>query len=273
MLTLSKTFDLQKDVISHILRKDDSARQTKEPVPSAKPDARIINVEKDGGVLYSWKGFLGNTRIGKYDPNSKQNKLLYSFDKEVFVSSCSINKEETLLAVSLSQRSKREDRLESVSKCKTLLIEIHPQNNIKVLKAVDCRIRVQFLDPDSEKKSVHDSHLLLIAEDGYVEQYHILLIKQEGYRVVIQNPERLVKDRVVEEFSWVQWDVETQRLFYLTSRFELQLELPASLFTSVRFVNLGYDHHKDDVSEDEGTKLVIFTSKTGKCCSYEPLCT
>ncbi len=30
-----------------------------------------------------------------------------------------------------------------VSKCLTLLIEIHPINNTKVLKAVDCRVKVQ----------------------------------------------------------------------------------------------------------------------------------
>lgn len=32
------------------------------------------------------------------------------------------------------------------SKCLTLLIEIHPINNTKVLKAVDCRVKVQ-VDP------------------------------------------------------------------------------------------------------------------------------
>lgn len=32
------------------------------------------------------------------------------------------------------------------------------------------------------------------------------------------NPERLGRDRVAEEFNWVQWDSDTQRLFYLTSR-------------------------------------------------------
>ncbi|XP_061107516.1 gamma-secretase-activating protein [Conger conger] len=280
MLTLLTTFDLQKDVISHISTKDDPARRIK-----AEVDARILNVEKDGGVLYSWKGSTGNTRIGKYDPSTKQNKLLYTFDKEVLVSSCSVNKEETLLAVSLSQDAKAEDRLQSVSKCKTLLIEICPQNNIKVLKAVDCRIRVQFLDPETEKKNVRESHLLLLAEDGYVEQFHIFLVKQEGYRVVIQNPERLVKDRVAEDFTWVQWDVEAQRLFYLTSReksmlrcvqfypdcnfetlFELPLELPASLFSSVRFTNLGYDHYNDEVWEDGGGKLLVFTSRTGNMC-------
>ncbi|KAG7455825.1 hypothetical protein MATL_G00245190 [Megalops atlanticus] len=285
MLNLRATFDLQKDVIPHILRKDDSARGVKDPCSLSEADVRVINVEKDGGVLYSWKGPAGSTRIGKYDPGTKQNKVLYTFDKEVFVSSCSLNKEETLLAVSLSQKSKREDRLVPVSKCKTLLIEIHPKNNIKVLKAVDCGIRVQFLAPDSEKPSVLESHLLLIAEDGYIEQFHIFLTKQEGYRVVIQNPERLVKDRVAEDFTWVQWDVATQRLFYLIPReksmlkcvqfypdrnfetlFELSLELPAHLFTSVRFVSLGYDHYKEDRQEDEGLKLVVFSSRAGSMC-------
>uniref|UniRef100_A0A673BY44 Secreted protein n=1 Tax=Sphaeramia orbicularis TaxID=375764 RepID=A0A673BY44_9TELE len=56
-----------------------------------------------------------------------RQQLLYTFDKQVCVSSCSLNKEETLL----------------VSKCLTLLIEIHPINNTKVLKAVDCRVKVQ----------------------------------------------------------------------------------------------------------------------------------
>ncbi|KAJ8262058.1 hypothetical protein GJAV_G00161670 [Gymnothorax javanicus] len=270
----------QKDVTSHISTKDDTARRAK-----VEADARILNVERNGSVLYSWKGSTGNTRIGKYDPSTKQNKLLYSFDKEVLVSSCSVNGGETLLAVSLAQKKKAEERLELVSKCITLLIEIHPQNNIKVLKTVDCRIRVQFLDPEMEKKNVRESHLLLFAEDGYIEQFHIYLIRQEGYRVVIQNLEHLAKDRVAEEFSWVQWDVEPQRLFYITSKeksmlkcvqfypafnfetlFELPLELPASAFTSLRFANLGYDHYDDEDLECEGVKLRVFTSNTGNMC-------
>jgi len=33
-----------------------------------------------------------------------------------------------------------------VSKCLTLLIEIHPINNTKVLKAVDCKVKVQVVN-------------------------------------------------------------------------------------------------------------------------------
>ncbi|XP_038833444.1 gamma-secretase-activating protein isoform X4 [Salvelinus namaycush] len=283
MLQLSATFDLQQDVVSSIFKKEATVGRIKEY--SGIVDTRILNIERDGGVLYSWKGTTGTTRIGKYDPNTRQNKLLYTFDKQVCVSSCSLNKEETLLAVSLAQRTRTEERLRPVSKCLTLLIEIHPINNTKVLKAVDCRVRVQFIHPDTERDSVLESHLLLVAEDGYVEQLHVMLVRQEGYRVVMLNPECLAKDRVAEEFSWVQWDSQTQRLFYLTHRekavlkcvqfchdhncetlFELELELPSNPFTCMRFVNLGFDHHQETQHEREEMRMVVITNKTGSMC-------
>ncbi|ROI15516.1 Gamma-secretase-activating protein [Anabarilius grahami] len=263
MLRLNPTFDTQKDVVSSILAKEERAN-----IGVLEP--RILSVERDGGVVYSWRGATGTTRIGKYDPHSTENKLLYTFDKQVCVSSCSLNKEETLLAVSLSQSTQGEGHFKPVSKCLTLLIEIHPINNTKVLKAVDCKVKVQFLYPKTCRTTVLESHLLLAAEDGYVDLYHIALTRQEGYRVVMQNPERLSRERVAEDFSWVQWDSDTQRLFYLTARdkhtlksvqffpdrnfeimFELPLEMPKmSSVTSVRFVNFGYDHYQD--LKDEG---------------------
>ncbi|XP_031671366.1 gamma-secretase-activating protein-like isoform X4 [Oncorhynchus kisutch] len=292
MLQLSATFDLQQDVVSSIFKKEATVGIIKEY--SGIVDTRILNIERDGGVLYSWKGETGTTRIGKYDPNTRQNKLLYTFDKQVCVSSCSLNKEETLLAVSLAQRTRTEERLRPVSKCLTLLIEIHPINNTKVLKAVDCRVRVQFLHPDTERDSVLESHLLLVAEDGYVEQLHVMLVRQEGYRVVMLNPECLAKDRVAEEFSWVQWDSQTQRLFYLTYRekavlkcvqfchdrncetlFELVLELPSNPFSCMRFVNLGFDHQQERQQEREEMRMVVITNNTegSMCVCYsQPAC-
>uniref|UniRef100_A0A8K9WR03 Gamma-secretase activating protein n=1 Tax=Oncorhynchus mykiss TaxID=8022 RepID=A0A8K9WR03_ONCMY len=283
MLQLSATFDLQQDVVSSIFKKEATVGMIKEY--SGIVDTRILNIERDGGVLYSWKGETGTTRIGKYDPNTRLNKLLYTFDKQVCVSSCSLNKEETLLAVSLAQRTRTEERLRPVSQCLTLLIEIHPINNTKVLKAVDCRVRVQFLHPDTERDSVLESHLLLVAEDGYVEQLHVMLVRQEGYRVVMLSPECLAKDRVAEEFSWVQWDSQTQRLFYLTHRekavlkcvqfghdhncetlFELVLEVPSNPFSCMRFVNLGFDHHQETQQEREEMRMVVITNITGSMC-------
>ncbi|KAM3587297.1 uncharacterized protein V6R79_001210 [Siganus canaliculatus] len=290
MLKLKPKFDLQKDVVSDILRKEASVCRVKEY--SGPVDARILNIERDGSILFSWNGATQTTRIGKYDPNTKHNKLLYTFDKQVCVSSCSLNKEETLLAVSLAQNTRGEERLKPISKCLTLLIEIHPINNTKVLKAVDCRVKVQFLHSESDKKSVLESHLLLLTEDGYVDLYHVMLTKQEGYRVVMTNPERLSKtaERVAEDFCWIQWDGLTQRLYYLThdvthaqekflmrcvqfylshnceTVLEIPLELPANAFRSVKFVNLGVDHYHVERPERELVRMEVFTNQIGSMC-------
>ncbi|XP_035379532.1 gamma-secretase-activating protein isoform X2 [Electrophorus electricus] len=281
MLKLTQTFDIKKDVISSISAIEETVRSQG---CGGVADTRILNVERDGGVVYHWRGATGTTRIGKYDPHTKQNKLLFTFDKQVCICSCSLNKEETLLAVSLIQSTQGgEERFKPVSKFLTLLIEIHPFNNTRVLKAVDCRVKVQFLYPHSSRSAVLESHLLLAAEDGYVDQFHIPLVKQEGYRVVVRSPEHLARDRVVDEACWLQWDSGPQRLFYLSGRekyllkcvqffpdrnfetvFELSLELPSNSFTSVRFVNFGHDHFQEQ--EDQGLKLVVFTDRTGTMC-------
>uniref|UniRef100_A0A3B1JA46 Gamma-secretase activating protein n=1 Tax=Astyanax mexicanus TaxID=7994 RepID=A0A3B1JA46_ASTMX len=291
MLRLTHTFNISTDVLTSIVAKEETVRRSKACAGVA--DTRIHNVERDGGVVYSWRGASGTTRVGKYDPHTKQNKLLYTFDKQVCISSCSLNKEETLLAVSLTQFTRRgEECFKPASKCLTLLIEIHPINNTKVLKAVDCKVKVQFLYLHTSRSVPLESHLLLAADDGYVDQYHILLVKQEGYRVVMQNPERLVKDRVAEEFCWAQWDSVPQRLYYLTCRekhvlkcvqffpdrnfetvFELPLDLPSNLFTSARFVNFGHDHYQE--KKNEGLNMVVFTDRSGTMCVCysHPLCT
>lgn len=179
-----------------------------------------------------------------------------------------------------------------MSKCLTLLIEIHPINNTKVLKAVDCRVKVQFLHSETDRKSVLESHLLLLTEDGYVDLYHVLLTRQEGYRVVMANPERLSKtvERLVEDFCWVQWDGPTQRLYYLKHHvahtqdkflmrciqfnlnhncetvLELPLELPANSFRAVKFVNLGFDHFHMEKPEQELVRMEVFTNVIGSMC-------
>ncbi|KAM4569214.1 gamma-secretase-activating protein [Odontesthes bonariensis] len=285
MLKLTQKFDLHRDVVFDILRKEASVCRVKEY--SEAVDTCILNIECDGSILYSWKGVTGTTRIGKFDSNTKQNKLLYTFDKQVCVSSCSLNKEETLLAVSLAQNTRGEERLKPISKCLTLLIEIHPINNTKVLKAVDCRVKVQFLHQETDRKSVLESHLLLFTEDGYVDLYHVLLSKQEGYRVVMANPERLSKtaERIVEDFCWVQWDGHTQRMYYLTLKekfllrcvqfypnqncetvVELVLEMPANSFRTVKFVDLGFDHYHVEKPGQDLVRMQVFTNRTGSMC-------
>ncbi|TSK13560.1 Gamma-secretase-activating protein [Bagarius yarrelli] len=259
MLQLTSTFDLQKDVVWRLLTTEKAEGSPQDNVLVADP--QILNVERDEGVLYSWN-------------------LLYTFDKQVFISSCSLNREETLL----------------VSKYLTLLIEIQPVNNTKVIKAVDCRVKVQFLYPDLSQTRVMESHLLVAAEDGYIDHYHILLGRQEGCKIVMQNSEHLVKDRVTDEFCWAQWDLDNQRLFFLSSRekyvlkcvqffpdhnfetlFELPLELPSNLFTSVSHPWHGVEDYTYTIAfvhtgfTKTFTVALEQTELLGNVCSLQPL--
>uniref|UniRef100_A0A8C4VQS0 Uncharacterized protein n=1 Tax=Gopherus evgoodei TaxID=1825980 RepID=A0A8C4VQS0_9SAUR len=126
-----------------------------------------VNLDKLIVISFNFQG-SGSTYIGLYDPLNKQNEHLYTFEKDLHIISCSINNEKTLLAVSFLQSTKEErvnQLLQPVSKCLTLLIEIHPVNNVRVLKAVDTCIRVQFLYPATNRNPFPESHLLLISED------------------------------------------------------------------------------------------------------------
>ncbi|KAM9824651.1 gamma-secretase-activating protein [Neosynchiropus ocellatus] len=256
-------------------------------------DLRILNVEQDGGVLLSWTGDDGSTKIGKYDPRTKQTKLLYTFDHSVCISSCSLNSEETLLAVSLSQNPRDDQRLKPISKCVTLLMEIRPIHNTKVLKAVDCRVKVQFLHAVTQHRMAHESHLLVLTGDGYVDLLHVPLTRQHGDRVVILNPERLSRtaERLVEDANCFQWDRSSQRLFYVKFQdgstllhcvqfhldrrcetvLQLPLKLPENAFPGVQFVNLGFDHFHTPVRER--VRVEVFTQTEGSlyvCCSRLP---
>uniref|UniRef100_A0A672UBM5 Gamma-secretase activating protein n=1 Tax=Strigops habroptila TaxID=2489341 RepID=A0A672UBM5_STRHB len=85
-----------------------------------------------------------------------------------------------------------------LSKYLTLLIEIHPINNVRVLKAVDSCVRVQFLYPVEGRNTSTESHLLLISED-------------KCELIFCQS-------RVADDLIWAQWDMMEQRLFYMVPK-------------------------------------------------------
>ncbi|XP_064417497.1 gamma-secretase-activating protein isoform X3 [Latimeria chalumnae] len=288
MLDLNVVFDLQRDVIPWIVESGLIAIKEKDNFETLEPKVQIVNVERNGSVLYTWKGKQGNTSIGIYDLPSKQNKLLYTFEKEQQVISCSVNKERTLLAVSYLPSTNGDtiyDHLRPVPKCLTLLIEIRPINNMNVLKAVDSRVRVQFLYPVSERNTYPESHLLLVSEDQYIEHVHIRVFIEEGYRVVVQNPGRFPKEKLTEDFIWAQWDMQEQRLFFIITKtaesilkciqfypdknFELVLEVPLGIsvtFPALRLVNFGHDPYQEQATPPRSGAVRVCASKGGSMC-------
>ncbi|XP_059843204.1 gamma-secretase-activating protein isoform X2 [Hypanus sabinus] len=246
MLQLKSVFDVQSEVVPWLLKNElVPLNENGESTSPSRTDLQIVNVEKNGSVLFTWKGQKGTTCIGLHDLHQKQNKLLYTFHKEVFLISCSVNMEKTLLAVSFLQfagRSLPLEKFRAVSRCLTLLIEIHPVNNTKVLKAVDTDVKVQ----------------------------------------TIQNPDHLPKEIVAEDFLWAQWDAETQRLFCILEKennavltgyqfypdgsngilISFSLGFPLTV-TRLCLVNFGYNHFQEEKESSESFNLQIFSSHTG----------
>ncbi|NXD23333.1 GSAP protein, partial [Spelaeornis formosus] len=229
-----------------------------------------------------------NTHIGLYDLQTKQNEHLYMFEKNLHIISCSINSERTLLAVSFCQYTEEErasQLLQSVSKYLTLLIEIHPINNVRVLKAVDSCVRVQFLYPVEGRNTSRESRLLLVSEDKYIEQFDIHVVAEEEHKVVIQKSGQLPRAKVVDDVVWAQWDMMEQRLFYIVPKeskstlrcvqfypdenfnsiLESHLDITVN-YTQLKLVNFGYDYCRDQDVASKSLNLQVFTSKAGGLC-------
>ncbi|KFQ70883.1 Gamma-secretase-activating protein, partial [Phaethon lepturus] len=222
-----------------------------------------------------------NTHIGLYDLQTKQN------ERDLRIISCSINNERTLLAVSFRQYTEEErvsQLLQSVSKYLTLLIEIHPINNVRVLKAVDSCVRVQFLYPVEGRNTSTASRLLIVSEDKYIEQFDIHVAEEE-HKMVIQNSGQLPRAQVADDLIWAQWDMMEQRLFYIVpkesrstlkcvqfypdenSNSILESHLDISVNdTQLKLVNFGYDYCQDQDVASKSLNLQVFTSKAGGLC-------
>ncbi|XP_011514633.1 gamma-secretase-activating protein isoform X9 [Homo sapiens] len=254
----------------------------------------VLNVERNGNIIYTYKDDKGNVVFGLYDCQTRQNELLYTFEKDLQVFSCSVNSERTLLAASLVQSTKegKRNELQPGSKCLTLLVEIHPVNNVKVLKAVDSYIWVQFLYPHIESHPLPENHLLLISEEKYIEQFRIHVAQEDGNRVVIKNSGHLPRDRIAEDFVWAQWDMSEQRLYYIDLKksrsilkciqfyadesYNLMFEVPLDISLSnsgFKLVNFGCDYHQYRDKFSKHLTLCVFTNHTGSLCvCYSPKC-
>uniref|UniRef100_A0A8C8ZVA6 Gamma-secretase activating protein n=1 Tax=Prolemur simus TaxID=1328070 RepID=A0A8C8ZVA6_PROSS len=238
---------------------------------------RVLNVERNGNIIYTYKGDKGNIFFGLYDCQTRQNEHLYTFEKDLQVVSCSVNSERTLLAASLVQSTKegRRNELQPGSKCLTLLVEIHPVNNVKVLKAVDSYIWVQFLYPYVESHPLPENHLLLISEEKYIEKYRIQVTQEDGNRVVIKNSGHLSRDRIAEDFVWAQWDMSEQRLYYIDLKKSRSILKCIQFYAdeSFKLVNFGCDCHQDQEKLSKHLTLCVFTNHTGSLCvCYSPKC-
>ncbi|XP_048642155.1 gamma-secretase-activating protein isoform X8 [Marmota marmota marmota] len=284
-LRLVADFDLRKDVLPWLRaqRAASAAPGAEDVLETNYESLRVLNVERNGNIIYNYKDDERNIVFGLYDCQTRKNQHLYTFEKDLQVVSCSVNREKTLLAASLvkSTEEGRRNELQPGSKCLTLLVEIHPVNNVKVLKAVDSYIWVQFLYLHVESHPLPQNQLLLISEEKYIEQFHIQVTQEDGNRVVIKNSDHLPRHRIAEDFVWTQWDMTEQRLYYIDleksrsilkclqfyadQSCDLMFEAPLDITLSdsgFKLINFGYDYRQDQEKLCKYLTLCVFTNHT-----------
>uniref|UniRef100_A0A8C5QEC8 Gamma-secretase activating protein n=1 Tax=Leptobrachium leishanense TaxID=445787 RepID=A0A8C5QEC8_9ANUR len=304
VLDFNTTFNLNRDVMPWVLLHGSPVQERiaqkhevlghlgpgiQNPAEKSSRTLRMVNVERNGNVLYTWKGTSGLTCIGLYEPNLAHNKLLYYFEDDVHVISCSLNRENTLLAVSYCMSAEENRCLPHWSGLRymAVLVEIQPINNVRVIKVVETSMRVQFLYPTAE--GLHqfpESHLLVFSEEKYIELCHISVATENGNDVVITTKGQFPKDRIAEDVVWAQWDAPGQRLFFINPKhsscvlhcvqfypddhfkyvFEVPLEITLSDQT-LSLVNLGCDLcDESGKGRPASPYLQVFTNKMGGLC-------
>ncbi|XP_074421929.1 gamma-secretase-activating protein isoform X4 [Larus michahellis] len=105
LLHLVAEFDLRRDVVPWLAARGWAAALDTSENSSV---LYVVNVERNGKIIYTWKGNQRNTHIGLYDLQTKQNEHLYMFERDLHIISCSVNNERTLLAVSFRQYTEEE---------------------------------------------------------------------------------------------------------------------------------------------------------------------
>ncbi|XP_052029060.1 gamma-secretase-activating protein isoform X2 [Apodemus sylvaticus] len=258
-LRLVTHFDVLEDVLPSLLPQPATSEEGDGTgvLETTYGSLRVLNIERNGNIIYTYKDNKGNAVFGLYDCQTRQNEHLYTFEKDMQAVSCSVNSERTVLAASFIQYTKEGVRteLQPGSKCLTLLVEIHPVNNVKVLKAVDSCIWVQFLYPQAESHLLPQNHLLLISEEKYIEWFHIQITKEDGDRVESRSILKCIQ-------------------FWADESFNLMFEMPLDISLSgLRFklINFGYDYHQDQEKLSNQPSLCIFTNHTGSLCvCYSP---
>uniref|UniRef100_A0A8C4MGH2 Gamma-secretase activating protein n=1 Tax=Equus asinus asinus TaxID=83772 RepID=A0A8C4MGH2_EQUAS len=243
---------------------------------------RVLNVERNGNIIYTYKDDKGNVFFGLFDCHTRQNEHLYTFEKDLQVVSCSVNRERTLLAASLVQSTKegRRNELQPGNEM-ILLVPVDRRRFIELLRQISSIFTNSFfLHPHVESNPLPENHLLLISEEKYIEQFHIQVIQEDGNGVVIKNSGHLPRERVAEDFVWAQWDMSEQRLYYV------ELKKSRSILKCIQFyadenfnlmVSLENDRaagsfvtlYQEKLSEHP--TLCVFTNHTGSLCvCYSP---
>ncbi|XP_070559067.1 gamma-secretase-activating protein-like isoform X2 [Ptychodera flava] len=237
MLDFNCCFDAECDINDFVrTRKCQQAQSEPRATSAGEKDSEsdnvtIIGQERNGEILFTWddqppsekrKANGEVTYIGLYDQSTKKNSVLFIHDSNVHIVGCSINQERTLIAFTTlgNVGSSKETKPTLSGVYRSFLAEVQPQNrvfslNIERRNLLKCQFLYSKLKGFSETPS-KDTHMLFFLHKESIGQYRISLGRMGDKAVVMIGQPRT--KQIAKKFLWAQWDVYTQRLFFLHRR-------------------------------------------------------
>ncbi|XP_012937680.1 gamma-secretase-activating protein [Aplysia californica] len=232
MFELHTTFDLLSSLSQFIY----SYRQHSGISESLVITPRIINQEKGGAIIFVWndvdkeKPASYVTNFGIYEPDTQKHMVIYTYDKKVKVVSCSMNKEQTLLAFSIVKpRESSSEKKHKASKdhhrhqtfhfkdvYQAYLAELQSVEKIVYSLNIDRSsfIKVQFLYADQQgQEHSRESNMLVFLHKESIGLYKVPMARIGDRGIMMSSQPETIQ--VVRKFVWCQWDVEQQRLHYI----------------------------------------------------------
>ncbi|XP_074421075.1 gamma-secretase-activating protein isoform X3 [Larus michahellis] len=231
LLHLVAEFDLRRDVVPWLAARGWAAALDTSENSSV---LYVVNVERNGKIIYTWKGNQRNTHIGLYDLQTKQNEHLYMFERDLHIISCSVNNERTLLAVSFRQYTE-EERVSRLLQSDIEQFDVH-------VVAEEHKVVIQNSGQLPRARVADD---LIWAQWDMMEQRLFYIVPKESRSTL-----KCVQFYPDENFN---------------SILESHLDISVN-GTQLKLVNFGYDYCEDQDVASKSLNLQVFTSKAGGLC-------
>ncbi|CAH1393019.1 unnamed protein product [Nezara viridula] len=181
---------------------------------------KFIGQEQNGLILVSWEETLSGspdvgfiTAVGLFNVSSNELKVLYKFDRSVNIVQASINEAKSVLVF---VKKVMETRVETT--------EIPHFYEFHIITVKDS----YFINCDIDVKSAHqvmaqflyrkkvgiDRFLIFVHLEGIT----LYQLKSDSFSDGMTKLTTVALETVVKVFSWAQWDVEHQCLYYIFYR-------------------------------------------------------
>ncbi|XP_063011645.1 gamma-secretase-activating protein isoform X4 [Melospiza melodia melodia] len=247
LLRLVPEFELRRDVLPWLAERGCAAALDTSENSSA---FYVVNVERNGKIIYTWKGNQRNTHIGLYDLQTKQNEHLYMFEKNLHIISCSINNERTLLAVSFCQYTEEERATQLLQSEEEHKVVIQKSGQLPRARVADDLVwaqwdmmeqRLFYIVPKESKSTLRCVQFYPEENFNSILESHLDIAVNDTQLKLVNFGYDYCQDQDVASKSLKNLQVFTSKAGGLCVCCSLVSDIPHEIIYSIYFLHKGYN--------------------------------